>query len=229
MFENGLRIGEVLGLTAEDLVVEKIGDNYITIANIRNRFSDKNDQKAKTCMKIISRSQYESSDYAISGFGFQKVVLSDELFQLIDEYIENFHIKAREEYSINYWKNSVADKVVSNSIVDDNYYIFINSIGNPLHSHLWNTTLRKIFKSVGIAVDENTRIHNLNHRFRHGYAMFCIQHLNLNQLELMERMRHSSIESVALYYKPTLTDSINLKNSFTKSMYELIPSLGRGR
>lgn len=229
MFENGLRIGEVLGLTAEDLVVEKIGDKYITIANIRNRFSDKNDQKAKTCMKIISRSQYQSSDYAISGFGFQKVVLSDELFQLIDEYIENIHIKAREEYSINYWKNCVADKVVSNSTVDDNYYIFINSIGNPLHSHLWNTTLRKIFKSVGIAVDENTRTHNLNHRFRHGYAMFCIQHLNLNQLELMERMRHSSVESVALYYKPTLTDSINLKNSFTKSMYELIPTLGKGR
>ena len=52
MYQCGLRIGEVLGLTAEDVTMEKIDGTYVPIAYIRNRASDKNDQNAKTCMKV---------------------------------------------------------------------------------------------------------------------------------------------------------------------------------
>ena len=38
MYQCGCRIGEVLGATGDDFVVEKIKDEYVTTFYIRNRF-----------------------------------------------------------------------------------------------------------------------------------------------------------------------------------------------
>lgn len=52
MFECGLRIGETLGLTSDDLVMEQEGNIFVSVAYITNRLSDNKDQQAKTCMKV---------------------------------------------------------------------------------------------------------------------------------------------------------------------------------
>lgn len=226
MYQCGCRIGEVLGATADDFVVEKKDNQYITVFNIRNRFSDKKFQLAKTCMKIKDRKEYRSKEYKTAGYGYQQVIIPEDLYELINEYIEEAHSKARETKYDNYYKHTIADRVTtSNEYDDDNYYVFINSQGRPLSQVLWNNTLRKIFTNVGISTDKDVKEHNLNHRFRHGFAMFNIQYLNCREIELKDRMRHNSLLSVSRYFRPTLDDQIQIKTAFAESLYEVIPEL----
>lgn len=226
MYQCGLRIGECLGLTADDLVIEKVGDIYVPMAYIRNRVCDKNDQQAKTCMVVIDKKQYRSKEYKTEGYGYQKVIVPQDLFDLINGYIEEAHIKARKQKKDNYYSKTIADRVRSEEPHEDvNYYVFLNTLGKPLLSHLWNQRVRAIFKTVGIAVDKVVREHNLNHRFRHGFAMFNVQHLGCKEIELMQRMRHSSLASISFYFKPTLSDQIKIKTDFADSLYALIPDL----
>ncbi|MBT9151378.1 MAG: Tyrosine recombinase XerC [candidate division WS2 bacterium] len=226
MFQCGLRIGEALGLTADDLVIEKIGETFVPIAYIRNRLSDKRDQQAKTCMKVIDKKQYRLKDYKTEGYGYQKVVVPQDLYDLINKYIDEAHTHAREHRHQAYYSHTIADRVRSPEMYeDDNYYVFINSLGKPLSSHLWNYRLREIFNAVGIPLDKNIKEHNLNHRFRHGFTMFNVQHLGCKEIELMHRLRHRNIASVSRYYKPTISDEIKIKTDFADSLYDVIPDL----
>lgn len=239
MFQCGLRIGEVLGLTADDLVMEDVNslpsrifyehsEKYVPIAYIRNRVSDAKYQNAKSCMKVISPKQYFTEEYALYGYGYQFVVIPQDLFNLIDEYIENAHVEAREKSADRYYNKTIADRVrLSEELEDDNYYVFINSIGTPLSLSSWNSRLRDIFTAVGIPIDKDKRKNNLNHRFRHGFAMFNIQYCHANATKVADLLRHSSINSVMCYFNPTISDQIELKNKAIEDMYAVIPELKR--
>lgn len=243
MFQCGLRIGEVLGLTADDLVMESVenlphrnayeyNDNYVPIAYIRNRVSDAKDQNAKSCMKVISKKQYQSNEYHLYNYGYQFVVVPPDLFELINTYIEDVHSKARESELTNkrYYEKTIADRVRSaDKYEDDNYYIFINSIGTPLSASTWNGILRDIFSKVGIVTDTNKRKSNLNHRFRHGFAMFNIQYCKASPIKVADLLRHNGLGSVMCYFNPTISDQIKLKTEYIESMYEIIPELKRSQ
>lgn len=224
MFECGLRIGEVLGLTSEDVLIEEIDNLLIPKAYIRNRLSDSFDQNAKTCMNITSTSDYQTNEYITEYYGYQKVVIPMQLYILLNDFIENFHLSARNKNYDNYFKYCIAD-TVTNFDNDENFYIFLNSQNRPLSSQLWNIKLRKIYSAVDIPIDKVKRTHNLNHRFRHGFAMFNVTHCGSNEIQLMSLMRHSSIDSVKKYYKPTTSDSIKIKTDFAEELYKSIPAL----
>lgn len=227
MYESGLRIGEVLGLTLEDMdIVEEEGE-YICLLYIRNRYSDQSFQSAKGCMKIINKKQYQQKDYKLRDAGFQLVVISQDLYETIDEYIEQAHSKARVMYEDNYCENNRADNVIQGSS-NENFYLFINSLGRPLSQANWNQTLRRIFKESNIHVDTQQRKHNLNHRFRHGFAMFQVQYMQCDELELKERMRHRSLQSVTTYFNPTIKDQVRVKKELATTLYELYPNLKLG-
>lgn len=234
MFENGLRLGEVLGLTFDDVLMEKVelpkGSGkfeIIPVVYIRNRVSDKPYQKAKRLMQVKDRSEYKLSQYNKRNYGYNKIIIKKELFNLINKYIDEIHIVARERKMSNYYKYSFADRVRKpERFEEDNFYIFINSLGKPLSQTLWNITIRKIFKTLGIEVDRDVKEHNLNHRFRHGFAMYNAKR-GVKQLELMYMMRHASLQSVSKYYRPTLTDAIEIKAKFIEDLYTNIPELRR--
>jgi integrase len=234
MFENGLRLGEVLGLTFDDVLMERVelpvaSGKYeiIPVAYIRNRASDKPYQKAKRLMQIKDRSAYNSSKYRVKNYAYNQILIKKELFNLINKYIDEVHLDARERKSSNYYKYSLADRVrKSERFEEDNFYIFINSLGKPLSQTLWNITIRKIFKTLEIEVDRDVKEHNLNHRFRHGFAMYNVKR-GVKQLELMNLMRHTSLQSVSKYYRPTLADAIEIKSKFTEDLYTDIPELRR--
>lgn len=229
MFQCGLRLGECLGATADDLVMEQIDNVFVPILYIRNRVSDKPYQHAKTCMKVIDKKQYKSKEYKTKGYGYQYIVVPEDLYNLINDYIEDVHVTAREKKHENYYASTIADRIRnSEEYEDDNYYIFINSLGRPISATSWNNILREIFIACEIPIDKRIREHNLNHKLRHGFAMFNVQYLGCKELELKERMRHNSLQSVACYFKPTTSDAIKVKTDFTKSLYEVIPELKRG-
>lgn len=226
MFEAGLRIGEVLGLTSDDIVLEEIDGEDVGVIYIRNRFTDKPYQLAKTCMKISNPKQYNSKEYRTQGYGYQKVIININLYDKLSEYINENHCDIKDKFLNNYNKFTIADRVdISDEYDEDNFYVFINSVAKPLSSNLWNQTLREIFTKSEIKTDKHKRENNLNHRFRHGFAMFMVQYKNIKAFDLKILMRHRSIHSVFTYYKPTDDDISKLKNDFAESLYDIIPDL----
>lgn len=228
MYQCALRIGEVLGLTNEDLVNQKYEGNYQKAVIIRNRLTDKKHQNAKTCLKVFSKSDYSSSDYSTYNNGWQMVLVPEDLYELIESYIEEYHAKAYESRQNTYIQYSLADHVDPNYHNEiGNFYIFINSLARPLSQKIWNERLRVIFKDCGIDIDSDKRKHNLSHRFRHGFAMHTIKYRGdkVNRMQLAELMRHSNVSSVDIYYRPTISDKIKLKTDFNDYLYEIIPEL----
>lgn len=221
MFESGLRIGEVLGLTNEDIEETDTGANLY----IRNRLSDSKDQLAKTCMNVYSLDQYLSSSYKTKGYGYQIVSISSSLMDLINDYVNEFHMGSTEKFQDNYSTKNIADIVTKKYCDSNNFYLFINSIGKPLSVNLWNIMLRKIFSKANIDIDKRKRENNLNHRFRHGFAMFLVKYKHKEAHEVMELLRQRNINSVLYYYNPTDEDIIQMKEDITNSIYELIPEL----
>jgi len=219
MFESGLRIGEVLGLTNQD-IVEKDGNVYL---HIRNRYTDAPYQLAKTCMHISHPNQYRSKAYRQKDVGYQVAIISVALLDKINDYINTSHISSSLLFKRNYTNHTICDDVLGSN--DENFYLFINNLGKPLSANLWNKTLRMIFKKAGINVDKMHRENNLNHRFRHGFAMFMVKYKQIKTYDLKVLMRHRSLSSVQHYYRPTNEDIVKLKTEFVSSIYEMIPEL----
>lgn len=242
MYEGGLRIGEVLGLTAEDVKVEefldkKTGETFESgVIYIRNRVTDKSYQLAKRRPVITDKKSYRYKFYKDTT---QKVYVSLDLIDLIDTYIEDEHDSSNRNTNIsqqlfdkNYKKYTLTDIVDKKTYVDsygdeikENYYVFINSIGKPINISTWNKTLREIFEKSGLSTDNHKKEHNLSHRFRHGFAMFLVQYKNIRLEELKLLMRHESLSSTAIYYRPTEDDVATIKEDFSKTLEELIPMI----
>lgn len=208
MYEYGLRIGEVLGLTLEDIQGEDITKEkgkYRLI--LRNRFTDEQWQNAKGCLNVTSRNQYNNPEYHKKGNGFQIIRIKSDMFDLIQEYIDevtspfSMSEKTYENYSV----RNLADKV-SHVELDNNAYVFISKNYTPITGGAWNKIMKSIFQDVGLEVDKGKRKDNLNHRFRHGYAMYKVLHEGYDVLRLADALRHSNTNSVKKYFNPTEDD-----------------------
>ena len=227
MYENGLRIGEVFGLTNDDFVEEDIKEiGWANVLYLRNRCSDDSvSQSAKGCMKVRTPKDYERKEYSLLNYGYQKVPISHSLADLISCYIEDTHMAARKKYGNAYWQHVEADRLrKAESYEDPNFYIFLNSCGKCLTQQTWNKTLREIFTLAGIGTDTGKKKHNLHHRFRHGFAMRLVK-AGMGRLELKEHLRHRSLDSVACYYRPTTSDIIRTKMVFEEALIADVPEL----
>ena len=204
MFEHGLRLGECLGLTYEDLRKEMGSDGaYRYSVILRDRVSDKPFQRAKSVIvKPKTREEYLTSSYATRDVGWQRVYISDDLYFAIDGYIESVH----GSMDAGFLRRSQADSVGGKGSLEDNHYVFLNSLGSPLSSNLWNKRLRSYFLQSGLHVDEGSRKTNLSHRLRHGYAMALTRSLGLDDFTVRTLMRHKSFRSTEVYQRPTEED-----------------------
>lgn len=199
MFENGLRIGEALGLTLEDIGEHKI--------YIRNRVSDKKYQKAKTAMNVKTKDDYNKAEYELYEYGYFTIKPKRTTLSKINRYLRTVSFPyLTKKCKKNYLENAKADTVGDGSNLEgNNYYVFLNSQASPLTFNGWNKILREIFEEVGLIVDEETREHNLNHRFRHGFAM-KLRKEGKSALDIKQALRNHSIGSVSCYFRPTEED-----------------------
>ena len=214
MFEHGLRLGETLGLTLEDISLRPSRDGKPRyLIRIRNRVSDKADQHAKTAMKVPNSSYYKTRKYTTRGEGYQEVYISESLYFEICEYVEVAH-------SPFVGADPSSCPCKADSVVWDqgNRYIFLNTKGGPLSANLWGKRLRKVFSDAGIPVDKGVKRTNLSHRFRHGYAMFLIRTRKLDALSVKTLMRHRSYHSIAPYNRPTAEDIFEMQKATMTDM-----------
>jgi integrase/recombinase XerD len=229
-FENGCRIGEVLGLTFDDVIIDNNPDHdsleKVPLVILRNRISDKYYQHAKNCLIPHNKRNYSSKDYNLYKRGYQYVCVSWELYNMINEYIEIAHVDAAKKYKVSY-ASTEADRVRPSEPYEvTNHYIFLNDQGGCLSAQRWNQIVRIYFNTIGIPIDKKIRKDNLNHRFRAGFAMFNIQYLKCDPFLLMIRMRHRHLKSTERYFKPTQSDIIKIKRDFIeKELYDVLPLL----
>ncbi len=216
MYTSGMRLGEVLGLTLEDIKDNEHNPEFGTIY-IRNRLTDKKYQNAKGCSKVKSLKDYNSKQYNKKDYGYQIVNIGPELYKLLKEYIDIsrsvLELSEKVYNNMNFY--AVADSV---SDYKENQYIFLNKNGYPLSSSGWNKFIKHVFKSLNIDIDEKNKQNNLSHRFRHGFAMYLIQTQGKSIEYVKNRMRHSSIQSTLIYYNPTEDEKLRAVEDLEKKL-----------
>lgn len=213
LFEHGLRIGEVFGLTLEDIKSKENKDFTVQYRlEIRNRLSDTKEQNAKSAMNVTSADTYKDPDYTRKGIGYQTIIIGEDLAMELLEYINTVHDSDNKRYMERRDTFATADSVpFGNPDIKHNYYIFLNTLGRPLSENMWNKNLRVIFRKAGLAVDEGVRKNNLNHRLRHGYAMYLSNVLHLPDFDVKTLMRHKNLSTTAIYHNPTPEDTERLQ------------------
>ena len=213
LYEHGLRIGEVFGLTLEDIKSKETKDLQVQYRlELRNRLSDTKEQNAKSAMNVTTMDTYKDPDYTRKGVGYQTIIISEDLAMELLEYVNTAHDADSKRYMKRRDKYATADSVpFGNPEIRHNYYVFLNTLGRPLSENLWNKNLRVIFQKAGLAVDEGVRKNNLNHRLRHGYAMYLSNVLRLSDFDVKTLMRHKNLSTTAIYHNPTPEDTERLQ------------------
>lgn len=213
MFEHGLRIGEVLGLTLEDICYKEDKDFNIEYSiELRNRLSDTKEQHAKTAMAVITVNDYIDSNYTIEGVGYAKIIISSILAAELLEYINLAHNITYVKDERRYVECSGSDSVPGgNDNIKNNYYVFLNSLYRLLSANLWSKYLREIYKKAGIQVDRSIRRNNLSHRLRHGFIMCLANNYNLDEFSIKTLARHKQLTTTARYHNPTPEDVYDLQ------------------
>ncbi|MBM7607245.1 integrase/recombinase XerD [Lysinibacillus composti] len=222
MYEYGLRIGEVLGITIEDINFEKNKNGYYSL-KIRNRITDKSFQHGKRLIVPKKIEHYFEEEYALEGIGLWTILIEDEeLIEIIEEYYE----EARDARILNKFKKkrdnlkykSKADKVTDRNDLRENQYIFLNQQNyTPLTASGWGYRIKKILENAGIEIDRGTKKNNLSHRFRHGFAMKKVAE-GYDEIKLYKVLRHSGPHSVKYYFNPTPEDQADMLRGQKENM-----------
>lgn len=226
---HGLRCGEALGITIEDIKKKKLANGeYKYYIILRNRCSDADFQHCKGLYHPMSVEEYDTDDYRDSKKWL--IEISEEFYHILTEYYKAtrgtmFDAKKRAHIE----KETRADSVETTHDKPSrkNYYLFVNSNGRLLSAQTYNNHLKKYFNLVGIPVDHGKKQTNCSHRLRHTFAMllttYGTQHASREQLMLM--MRHASVFSSEPYFTPTEEEIFDMKEGLTQSIIENIPSL----
>jgi integrase len=219
MYILGLRIGEVLGVTIEDL--KPHNDNKDAgILLLRNRVSDKKYQHAKGCLKVASKKIYESNSYKEENIGYQTIIITPKMMLQINEYIDESRdiLSFTDKKITNIYNYSIADSVEGTG--NENYYLFLNKNGAHLSISGWNKELKQIYNAVGIKIDRERKRDNLSHKLRHGMAMYLIE-LEKKEITYVQRkMRHKSIQSTLCYYNPKPETILKYNETIQESFEE---------
>ncbi|MGL6173654.1 MAG: tyrosine-type recombinase/integrase [Cellulosilyticaceae bacterium] len=216
MYSHGLRIGAVLGLTTED-VKENPFDEEIGILVLRNRRTDHSWSCAKGNGHYQEEKGYRAWEYETKG-DYQEVAISKELKTEIEEYLylsqKNFRLSKERRKNIK--KLCIADSIDSTKT---NYYIFTNKDGKRLQQTGWNKVMRELLSEIGISVDKGCRRTNLNHKLRHGTALFG-KEMGLENEQIQEVLMHANAKTTRIYSKLPKEEASKLRIQVEKNILE---------
>ena len=198
-------------------------DEFIVLCHtilLRNRLSDKPFQYAKRLFHPKSFNDYNGKTYPHS-----KVLLTMDFYKKITEFVESTKKKNEEKGTRH---KSVADTISKSYENGENHYIFLNKYGAPLSQQTWNLRLKDYFMAANIPIDVDVRRDNLNHRFRHGCAVYYLRfapepnRMNTSQLAALLRDKKASLD---YYLKMTIEDESSIKQQFQLDLINKIPNL----
>ena len=226
----GLRRGEALGITLEDLKKGRSANGKTHCAIIlRNRVSDAPDQHCKWLYQPTSTDEYEKRAYKDA---VRWVIdITENLYNRLISYYEktrSARMKAvrRERMQADTLADCVEPFKESN--VRENHYLFVGENGRRLSGQTYNNHLQKYFTAIGIEPDRGTKLTNCSHKLRHTFAMMLTTYtdhpVTREQLRLM--LRHRSVISGEAYFTPTKEETAQMKEGFVRMVHDIIGRFG---
>lgn len=234
MFRYGLRLGECLGLTEEDMVTLPVKGQDVPVLILRNRLSDNNDQRAKRRINPTCAEDYEGVDYIKQwkddDYSHIYLTESTDFVLMFETFVRNTREHHERVNSRNYRSceaDIVCPKDFKSKGLKKNHYIFVNHLGKRLSAQYWGKRLKAYFMKVGISIDVDRRCNNLSHRCRHGFAMMHARFMDppVPATELQKMMRHKCLSSTMVYYNPTPEDEYEYKTKMQNRFYDCNPVL----
>ena len=221
-FRTGIRRGGLLGLTREDICMERSEGKVSYWIYIRNRVSDNDEQFCKNLYHPMSRNEYRSKEYRES---YQKHQISKKLYEGLIGYYENSRdekfVGARKRKEI--LTNTKADSIYGES--HSNYYVFIHTSGKLLSGQTYNNHLKVLFKEQGVTLDKGYKKYNCSHQLRSAFLMFRGRYSSNpdNLLQLSRAAGHASPDSTLIYYNEFPEDIQARNDLFDQELESLIP------
>lgn len=207
-FVMGRRIGELQGLSIEDVgskVNTETGEQSHCLF-FRNRLSDnKSGQSAKNREHPTSAARYSHPDYIREYESHRNCIrIENEIYDLLKAYILKVHREAAEKYPAKYAK-AKADIVnpkqfKSDWNMEENHYLFLDSLGGRLSKAAWNKRLRRYYMEAGIPLGFGKSI---NHSWRHTIAVIMMQELKMTETQIADFLGHKGTGSVCIYTMPS--------------------------
>lgn len=197
MYEYGLRLGEVLGLTNEDVVEE---DSAFVIY-IRNRTSDRLYQVAYGLKKINERMDFPHDNQKDIQW---RIEISEDIYKCLKTLLSEINEYI---YDLGYRVQGLRAKSIDLNYSDINLYLFYKEFKNMkkialLSDQTFNNVLISLYNKAGIDYDINSKS-TLSRRIRNGFAMYHVKYAETKATpeELQEKLRVASIATVSQYYK----------------------------
>lgn len=204
-FFHGKRQGETLGLTIEDIstyVSEETGE-VMKCMYLRNRTTDVVGRWAKNRNHPSSQKTYKTRDY-VDEYNLPRncILLDDYTYELIKSYIEVEHARLSKKYPKKY-STSKADTVNPDKFkeewgMDQNHYLFLDSLGGALTKAAWNKRLRQYYIKANIPLGYGKSI---NHSWRHTLAYIMLHVLKMSEQEVADMLGHLGTSTVKVYTK----------------------------
>lgn len=211
---TGMRRGEILGLTANDLrtkYIEEVDREtgeykrvHIWYIHICNRASDNDDQRSKTLMWPRTEAEEQSTDFVNSYF-------ESEIPKWLWDSIQAFFVESRDPAVVGERRAKAIRKATCATAGagfaprQPNFYLFFNEylgVVRPLSGRTLNNRLRKYYDSEGLV------LRNVSHAIRHSFSM-QIAHYSPNhvaQKVTQTALHHARMESSNAYFNLTLED-----------------------
>lgn len=227
------RIGEILGLTIEDVsyTLDAETGEMIPCLYLRKRLGNREGQRAKNRVIPTSKESYASKDYIDAYKSVRnRLLIPKEFHDLIRSYIEVFHAKAAEKRPDRY-AEAMADIVNPEQFQEDwgleeNHYLFLNTVGGPLKKSAWNKRLLGYYKEAGVAVGNGK---SPNHAWRHGIAYIMRHKLHMSDSEIADFLGHKNEASVDIYARASAEDMARLGTIVAQFIKNEIDSLKHGK
>ena len=225
MYIYGLRLGECLGLTQEDIKFIQVDDELKPALILRKRKGEERWACAKNLRMVESR-----KDYGTNKDKRVVIFITMAFYQDLAQFVNNELNMAKRKFKDGL-SPLVADICNPEEFEhENNHYLFVNhSRGSRLNGQSWGRTLKSLFLEAGIPLDSETRELNLSHRLRHGCAMLFYRYIDeahrLSLEKLQIYLRHANIKTTLIYTKPTLADTSAIKENFQGELFETAPYL----
>jgi len=212
LFLLGRRIGEVLGLTIEDVstrVDESTGEIQHCLY-LRDRCTDITGQFAKNRFIPKTTNDYKSNDY-IDLYNLPRdcIIIEGWMYELIKEYILTKHQEAAMKHPQKY-KNAKADIVNPDKFqeewgLEENHYLFLDNNGSCLRKHAWNKRMHQYFQLAKIPLGRGKGI---NHSWRHTLGYIMRHELHMKQYQIAAVLGHMNPNSSEVYAKGDYKDIV---------------------
>ncbi len=209
LFETGMRVGTMLGITEEDIYydVDSNGNILRYFIRVRNRFSDKEFQSVKNLPNVNSSSFKPNFKLEKEAIDYHTYTISYSLYKDIKKKIElNHKLSFTTKACKKNYNNARADRYLPFIPIpySYNHYVFLNNICSVMTENNWNKTyLKPALDAVGISHDVGIKKNGLNHLFRHtAFSLLVSKGYLRDDAEKLAFLKNSTPSTILTYFNP---------------------------